>query len=346
MKAPLKAGAWWNYKIPPLLAVAYFALAAGARPPDLANAIWSLALYMLAAIGIAGFGHLFTDAFDVAEDRTLGKPNLWAPLGPGARTALLVTLLAASWLPWLGLPVGRIGFMLIGLQFVMFALYAMPPIRLKERGFWGIIADAIYAHMLPALITWYPFSILAHSLAPDWFPTLLGAWALTVGIRHLLQHQASQLESDLSANVRTYAVRNGRDATLALIARILPLEMVAFIVLLGVIGQRQPIVAAGFGAYLIWQVVKLRTTSLSSFDLRGAHSDADRPVAIGKIVLSGFYERWLAPFILAGLSIAEPSYLVLLIIHLILFRRAFVGMMSDDVPRVVRHFRSRHAVGT
>jgi len=345
MKAPLKAGAWWNYKIPPVLAVAYFALAAGARPPDVANAMWSLALYMLAAIGIAGFGHLFTDAFDVAEDRTLRKPNLWAPLSSSARTALVAALLAASWLPWLGLPVGRTGFMLIGLQFVMFALYAMPPIRLKERGFWGIVADAIYGHMLPALITWYPFSILAHSLVPDWFPMLLAVWALAVGIRHLLQHQAFHLESDLSANVRTYAVRNGRDATLALIVRILPFEMAAFIVLLGVIGQRQPIVAAGFGAYLIWQVVKLRITSPSSFDLRGAHSDADRPVRIG-VVMSGFYERWLAPLILAGLSIGEPSYLLLLILHLILFRRAFVGMVRDDLPRAVRHFRSRHPVGT
>src|ERR1035437_5503778 len=140
MRAPLKASGWWNYKIPPMLAVAYYAVANAHHPPKVAATLAAIGTYLIAAIGIAGFGHVYLDAFDVEEDRFLGKANLWDPLGIPARFAIVALLLALSWLPWLALPVGRAGLALIALEFAMFILYATPPVRLKDRGFFGITA--------------------------------------------------------------------------------------------------------------------------------------------------------------------------------------------------------------
>jgi hypothetical protein len=344
MPAPLKASGWWNYKIPPMLAVAYFAIAAAATPLHFDAIRWRLLIYLVAVVGIAGFGYVITDAFDIEEDRLLGKENLWAPLTTGARMALVATLLAASWLPWLRLSPGIVGLALIGLEFVAFFLYAAPPVRLKERGLPGIVADAMYAHVLPALWTWIPFSRMTGARAPAWFPFALAAWALTVGMRHLLQHQAIQYASDGFANARTFAVRHGRAATVSLIVRrILPLEVVFFFAVLTAIGRTVPIVIAGFAVYLVWQIVKVRFLWIAKFNIVGAMEDADRSTVAGTLVMTRFYERWLSLLILIGLVVRDPSYLVLLVMHLVVFSGPIAGAIIEDSMLAMSFLRSLHA---
>jgi 4-hydroxybenzoate polyprenyltransferase len=321
MRAPLKASDWWNYKIPPLLAIAWYALASGRYPTQLRSIAGYLSLYLLATVAIAGFGHVLLDAFDVEEDRLLGKPNLWSPLSSFKRMLLLSTLIVLSWLPWRAIPGGKLTLVLIGAEFVMFVLYAMPPLRLKERGFPGIAADAMYAHVLPLLWTWVTFSAIADSTAPPWFPVVAASWAFLVGTRHLLQHQVINHDDDERAGARTFVVRHGVAATLELAAHtLLPLEVVTFAFLLGVITVTTPLVALAFFAYAVWQITKVRRGWLSRVDVFGAVTDGDKVAVIGTLVMSRFYERWMPVVLLLALSIQQPAYLLLLVIHVLVFR--------------------------
>ena len=347
MKAPLRAASWWSYKIPPMLAVAYYAIASAPHPVGLGAVAFELLLYIIAAVGIAGFGHVLLDAFDVAEDRINGKSNLWESMSTPGAIALVTTLLAASLLPWTMLPLGRTGIALIVLEFLMFALYAIPPVRLKERGFGGVIADAMYAHALPALWTWVPFSILAGSRTSQWFPFLLAAWALLVGMRHLLQHQALEVEGDKRAGALTFGARHGRDATLRLIAqRIIPVEMIAFGLLLAIAAPHIPFVGVVFVLYLAWQWFKVRFLWMSKLNMFGPMTDADRTVVVGTYVLSSFYERWLAPLVLMVLAWHDPSYLWLLLVHVFLFRGSARGLVREDIPLAASFVRSSSAERT
>lgn len=337
MRPPFKAASWWSYKIPPMLAVAYFALAAAPRTPHF-PAVWSyFALYILAVIAIAAFGHLLTDAFDVEEDRVLGKRNLWAPMSPLARMVLLATLFLASWLPWLAMPGGTLLIALIALEFLMFFLYAAPPVRLKERGLPGVVADAMYAHVLPALWTLVPFSLLAGVRAPWWLVALLVAWSLAVGMRHMLKHQLAQLEADARANVGTLAVRKGREATLQIVVRpILVVEIASFAVLLVMIGAHVFFVPV---AFILFAALRLMRGGIGLAGLR-ALDDASLSASVGTMVLSRFYERWLPLLILAGLAWRDPSYVVLLVLHIAFFGRGMLELARDDLPPALPSVRA------
>jgi 4-hydroxybenzoate polyprenyltransferase len=295
---------------------------------------------MVAVIGIAGFGHVFLDVFDVEEDRILGKANLWAPLTPLKRLAMIVGLLAASILPWLILPINRAGVAFLALEFAMFFCYAVPPLRLKNRGFLGIAADSMYAHVLPALWTWIPFSLLAGSVADREFPAALAIWSFAVGVRHLLQHQVIQLDSDAAAGARTYAVRSGRDATVRLAAGlVLPVEIASFAFLLALIGKTIPFIPAAFLVYVAWQLSKFRFLWLSRLNLIGRVPDAERVTVAGTLVMTRFYERWLPVLLAIYLALKTPEYALLLIVHLILFRSGFSDI-PDDFSLMLNHVRS------
>lgn len=341
MQAPLKASGWWNYKIPPMLAVAYYAIASASNPPGFGAMKWYFLLYIVSTVGIAGFGHVLLDVFDVEEDRVLGKQNLWAPLSPASRVLLIGALLMASWLPWLVLPAGPLIVGILSLQFLMFFLYAVPPVRLKERGFPGIVADAMYAHMLPALWTLIPFSVLAGSTSTLWFYVLLAAWSLAVGMRHLLQHQVLQVESDHVAGARTFAVRYGRERTLALmVRRVMPAEVVAFTLLLLSMAGQLPGILLGFGLYLLWQGFRFRRIWMSRFNIAGRMYDADRATVAGTLIMSRFYERWLPVMMLIVLVSRDRSWIVLLGLHVIVFRRAFVEIFHEEVLLAAAYVRS------
>ena len=86
MDSALRLHQWWSGKIPPAIAVAYLALARSTSPLDLADAVGHLALFLVSCFGIGGLGYLITDAFDVEEDRRLGKQNGWASMATRKRT--------------------------------------------------------------------------------------------------------------------------------------------------------------------------------------------------------------------------------------------------------------------
>jgi hypothetical protein len=313
-----------------MLATAYLAIAAAPVVPPASIAALFLMPYLVAAASIAAFGHVYHDAFDIEEDRIHGKENLWAPLGNVSRALLILALSAGSILPWLLFPGRSIPVALLAAELAMFILYATPPFRLKERGLPGAVADALYAHTLPALWTWVPFAALYGSTLPRWFPFVLGTWAFAVGMRHILQHQMMQHDADAAANARTFVVRHGTRATASWLAgALLPAEIVGFVVLLFVMAPVTPFLGAVFAIYVSWQAVKFRYLWSARFAIFGTVPDADRVSLVGTLVLSRFYERWLPVLILASLAAVRREYLIFLAVHVLAFRQGLRELRQD-----------------
>lgn len=323
---PLKADKWWAYKVPPMLALAYYMLSRAEPPVPLATALLHLALFLAAVIGIVGFGYLLTDLFDQEEDRKSNSRNMATAMGRPRAWVLLLVLAVVGWLPWLYLPLGWPGLLLIGLEFILFGLYAVPPVRFKERGLPGAVTDALYAHVVPALVTWLTFAHLGGVTERGWFGGLLGLWALGAGLRHILHHQVYDLGRDRQAGVATFAVRYGHQKTMRLVAWIAGMEFLAFSLLQVVIGADLPLVAVGFGLHLGWQLFIMRTAWLPRGLPFSQHAGT-----VGYVILSRFYEGWWPVLIALGLAFHAPLYGVLVVIHVVLFGKTLLTVVRHDL---------------
>ena len=325
-----------------MLAFGYFGLLSANSLPPVDRVLGQIVLFLIAVIGIAGFGHVFTDMFDVEEDRIRGQPNLWADSGSWRRVALLSALIAASWLPWIFIPIGRTGLILVAAEFLMFALYAVPPVRLKNRGLAGIVADGMYAHALPALWTWLPFAHLSGARAPVSTGVVIGAWGISVGIRELMHHQAIDADRDRKVGATTYGVRRGRTHLMGLLRRlVLPAEVVTFAMLLGVMTPTSALPAAGFAIYMIWSFVKVRGFWIEPVNLFPPDSD-DSATILARRVLSPFYYGWLPLLLLAGLAIRNPAYLLVALLHLALFGPMIRRLIGHEAAFVIALFTRPH----
>jgi 4-hydroxybenzoate polyprenyltransferase len=329
MRYLLKTDRWWDFKIPPLLALAYFLLLQASPPVPLATVLFSLVLFILASIGIAGFAHLLNDLFDVEVDKMSAAANL----GRGTRSRhvlLLSGLLLVALVPWFFLPIGVTGWVLLAAEFMLFAAYSIPPLRLKTRGIWGALADALYAYTIPNLVMWVTFSGVCGLEMPLWFGALLGVWSCSFGLRQILLHQVNDRETDAQAHIQTFAVRYGHDATLAFMRNMLfPIEWLALLTLLWIYSTVAPWVAVGFLLYLLIEISRMRYRWLQPISNPLRVAPGGTVHIWGLILLNGFYERWLPLLFLLGLVLLSPAYLVLATLHLILFKNGIVDLVRE-----------------
>jgi 4-hydroxybenzoate polyprenyltransferase len=125
----------------------------------------------------------------------------------------------------------------------LFIVYCFPPFRLKERAFWGIAADATYAHALPAVLAMLTFALMASEPYRDLriVAVTLGAWQFAVGMRNIALHQLHDRERDARAGARTLAITFGA-AKLERLLRVVfvPLEIATFAVFLVVLTRSIP----------------------------------------------------------------------------------------------------------
>ncbi|QNK63158.1 hypothetical protein H7F33_01125 [Pedobacter sp. PAMC26386] len=91
------------------------------------------------------------------------------------------------------------------MAWIVFSLYSLPPVRLKKRGIWGVLCDAMGAHLFPAL---FITSSLLEFIHADknvlWF-VLIGFWAFFYGLRGILWHQFYDRENDRRSSTTTFA---------------------------------------------------------------------------------------------------------------------------------------------
>lgn len=317
----------WNYKAPFLVSIPYLLLFTGNVP--FSNALPAMLCSFCTIAGIAGFGYLSNDVADRTADARAGIPNGTLHLSAWQIIALFGILLAAAILPWIFyFPVTGFSIALLAAEFLLFILYAAPPFRLKERGIWGIVTDALYAHANPALLAAYTFYLLSGKNYGD-FNLLLVAlvgWQFFLGLRNILQHQLLDMHNDLAAGSKTYAVKIGGQKAFWLMKYVfVPLEILFFLLYITVASFAVPLLAVVWLLFFI--ITALVITRRWKQPLFSPLHDRLY------LFMDDFRLKWLPLVFLAMLCISELSMLLLLVLHVTLFNNGLAPLLKKSLFR-------------
>ena len=224
----VRANDWWAYKIAIILATGYAtADVLGVSPVSL----WQTFLFLLLSlVPLAAFASLINDLSDIAEDRIAGKRNHL----DGMSRLRVLGLFAASLIPGIAIAASlrqTPGLVVIyAANWLIFALYSVPPVRLKSRALLGIIAIALGESFLPHLFALFLTAAAVTREAPPLWTALVVVWSFTVGMRSILWHQLRDHDSDREAGVVTFAVKATPRRVVWLGKQVLfPLEIAAFL---------------------------------------------------------------------------------------------------------------------
>lgn len=183
---------------------------------------------------LAVFGYLANDLGDRESDRAGGKTNSLRGLGPGPVALVFAGILAVMALA--GLPfLGQGWFVpLWAAQLAAAAAYSLPPLRLKGRGAWGLLANVAAQFVLPVLLV---FAALGHRAWPGM--VALAAASAVRGLATEFGHQLHHLAADRAAGIGTLSVRLGESASgrvyrIALIFDRLAVGVIAAVLVAGI----------------------------------------------------------------------------------------------------------------
>jgi 4-hydroxybenzoate polyprenyltransferase len=324
---------WWFYKMPPPIML--LTMLAGHVPAiDLLLALASLVVVIALACNL---GYALNELFDVEEDTKKGKPNVTAHTGPRNLWFIAGMSAAGSLLA---------GFTCIGGAAVILTLcsqllslaYSAPPLRLKERKWLGVLADAMGAHVYPAMLC----LLIAARWAPDGpgelFTGTVLLWSLAFGLRGILSHLTLDDELDRAAGLTTVVHDHGRESTVNLLLRfIAPLEIGCFIL---VVLQVSPgmIFYAVICIYLLFEALKVYWRWKSIIFTRDTLSNYI------PFLNNSFYEVW-GPLGAASAAAANdwnmlllPPILVLLFWSRICVEWKMIDVLSRGIARACIQF--------
>lgn len=261
-------------------------------------------------------GYLSNDVADREADRKSGKPNATLDLSITRVTLLFGLFGAAALLPWiLFVPIDHICVTLLLLEFLLFAVYVVPPLRLKERGLLGLVTDALYAHANPALLAAYTMYLVTGKSYPHarWLLGSLSAWQFFVGMRNILQHQITDAGHDRAAGTVTWVTRAGEPAAAQLLRTVVtPLEVLGFAVWLAVASSAIPALAAVF-------IIHVVAMSLAIRHYAGGILNQPLPEMLA-LFLDDFFVGWMPLVVLGALCVSDWRMAALLLVHVVIFQ--------------------------
>jgi hypothetical protein len=315
-----RGGNWWDSKIPPLLAIAYVQMLIQPIPADLA--LGALAAVLISAFSLAAYAHTLNDLFDIEADLLAGKKNHMAGLRPWQRLTLPVLLAAVGAAPWFIIRLNEPTLILLGLIYLLPIVYAVPPIRFKERGFLGVLNDASLVHAVPVLFMVSLFTSVAGSANVIGLPVMVGVgiWAAAVGLRGIILHEVWDWQNDFDAGASTWVVQVGVDRALAFVRHfIFPVEMVAFAALALTLLSWLPVLFWVLVGIVLLDTVKRPLGWAIRFD------PAPRDPEGVEIPPHAVYQTWLPLVAAALLASRDIWYVPLLLAHVVLFRESILG---------------------
>ena len=331
---PFRLDSWWEHKLSPILATAY--ATAAASQIALAS-VWPAAvLALLALIVCATYVSVLNDLTDARDDQATGKPDRWQGKPRTYPALILAACLAAGGgflFAWRSDPLLFSAYLF---SWLAFGLYSLPPIRLKTRGTWGVLADACGANLFPTLV--------AVLLVYRWHGTgvsgawilIVALWALATGVRGILWHQMGDAANDGKIGLRTFVVRHGMKAAERLGLLALLVECAAFAVMISL--TRSGLAWLFLLLYGIFALVRRR--------LLGVRVGALKPVQGSRMALSEYYIALYPLAYLLAASWRQPAVLLLLVGHAILFSGGGLYMAREAavmlrMRRVVQFSRLR-----
>ncbi len=305
----IRASDWWEYKLPPMLAVAYLIIQKSNH--TFLSQIPLILLTLSAIIVCAIYVSLINDATDIEDDAKAGKKNQMARFGTVQRIVLiLLPLLVASGMVFYFLqPFAGANLFYLG-SYIAFTLYSVPPFRFKKRGLAGIMADALGSQVFPTLFIALCFYQSTHQQIQTWSVAFMGIWLFCFGLRGILWHQLSDKENDRVSGLVTLVHKLSDTQLYRLGKCIVAIELAAFAAYL--FSDQLFIVIPGLVIYFIYNWLLLKKLSV--------HQILINPnVAQYRIFLFEYYQVFLPLSILIIGSFYNPINIIALLLHLFLF---------------------------
>ena len=313
----------WRYKVPLLIAFCYFLLLAAGVDPKTSSLSFFAAI--ATTIGFMGFGYLTNDLADRKKDALAGKSNGTVNLSATSIVILVITFLALAILPWLYLPLDEISAVCIFAEFALFILYAFPPFRMKERGFFGVITDALYAHAVPGFLASWTFHLVGDKKYEDFFYYIaaLLAWQTFSGMRNIVSHHFKDFENDISSGTKTFATEIGKDRSYTWMKRVfVPLEVVSFLSFLAVIQLEIYFLFITIMLFLFFAWTNFRSGESETALKHFTNTFLDR-----------FYIHWFPYLVIFALIFRNVEFWWLLIFHFLIFH--------PKMGEIIRRFTSK-----
>ncbi|PYP89076.1 MAG: hypothetical protein DMG65_14295 [Candidatus Angelobacter sp. Gp1-AA117] len=314
-----RADCWWEHKLSPILATIY-ATAALARIPF--PSLWPVVALALPALAVcASYVSVLNDLTDAQDDQASGKPGRWTGESRITPALLLGACVAAG-----------SGFLIVWrkdtllfsaylLCWLAFALYSMPPFRLKVRGIWGVLADASGAHLFPMLFAVFLVYHWNRSEGPAAWTILIALWSFAAGVRGILLHQVEDAGNDKKIGLRTFACLHGTKAAERLGLLAFSLESAAFMAMLWL--TRNPLAALFLVFYGLFALIRWR--------LLGISLTVSKPGPASRTAMAEYYIVLYPLAFLLTAAWQQPAALSLLLFHAVLFSRQGLYMVHEIV---------------
>lgn len=206
----IRAHEWWNYKIPPALAMAY--AFAWSKNVPFGTLFGPTLLILLAGFSAGIYASVFNDYMDMEQDKQADKETPMMSLSAWQRHSVIIFSLSLDLLVaflLLRLPLSLFCFTMIWLGYTA---YSLPPFRLKERGVLGVLCIAVGEHVLATLLSISIVSEINGLQVPFWPALAACVWSLCFGCRGILWHQIADVENDLKVGCKTMGANLGATA--------------------------------------------------------------------------------------------------------------------------------------
>ena len=306
---PFRIDSWWMSKASLLMGLVYL-FAVWFRIP-FCQFVQPAILSISTISGFASLGYLINDFFDKEKDQRVGKKNFLVNISIPHQVGLAIFSILLLAIPWLFLPATYFSYLIICVEIFLFLLYSCPPLRLKERGVWGIYADSLYAHAIPTVLAAYTFFLISSGALPYLGFLLLFVWQFLCGVRNILIHQIEDRQLDILSGTKTYIGPIDAKTIGGRIKVVMLLELLVFASFIGGLAIAQYIFipvfifVIAFGGYRAFIYIQSMQDEIP-----------DKPL---RYFPNTLYEKWMPVLFLFVLSLSDKRFFVLLIIHVTLF---------------------------
>lgn len=310
---------WWEYKLPPLLAVAYSTVIYYNYPIE--KLVTPIAFLLLAIIVGAAYVSVLNDITDVKEDLKAGKGNSIASISVGLRYVIIIIILLVGIACGYFIYPDWVSVLLYTLAYVVFSLYSIRPFRFKERGLLGIACDAMGAHLLPALlVTANLIHIMEVEATIEWY-LAIGCWSLLYGARGILWHQFQDRENDLKSGTKTFATWINPQTFQPVEVAFFIMELFALLCFLSFIFDGFILAAALL--YIGLSLLRLRIFK------RTFRMIVTTPTEKYQLLLNDFYIVFLPITLLVIISLRQPLAWFILCFHITIFPMNTILAIQD-----------------
>lgn len=330
LQSYIRSNHWWGFKAAPILGFTYLYFSFFEFP--FSDKLLIFLLSAMTILGIAGFGYVINDIYDIEVDRKAGKKNPFEGKSTAFIFFVISVLVFIALLPWYFLKSNWSIWIALSFQMILYFLYAHPLTRLKEKSIWGPICDALYGHAVPIIIACLTYQQYINELPYHqiWFFSSLFLWQFFKGLRNIFLHQLEDYDNDIKSGVQTITTQRGRDKiyqkTLFVIQ---PIEIVFLVLFLGSITSSFPSIWLFLGVFLLLYVFGHGVFRNVVWDSKVYSNNTYL------YFINNFYETYLPYFFLVFCIINDPYCIVLLMLHVLLFPST-IQMMMDDYKRFLK----------